>query len=332
MPTPSRSFGNVCGQGRLGRLASSHVPSRKLALVLGALVVAAAGVLAWARLLSYLVLARVRVPGQGHPRPAHLGACRCLLRARVRTAPLAVDPRCRARRGHSETHERAAHPRPPDAPRTLSSTLPASAYRYPNRMGWTVRVRLPRRPGARRLFPRCRAARPRLARPRRPRHRRPHPAGSGSWPPAPTRSTSVDLHAASVRTAARSQVGMLETGQPWVIDFRVVPHWLNAGATQSGKSNLANAIISRPGPAARCPGRLRPQRRRRVHPLRTTPVRARHHPRRRAADLLDDLVPARRRPDGTMPRPRRTGHLAAARTSCGRSRSWSWSMKSPSCS
>jgi len=37
--------------------------------------------------------------------------------------------------------------------------------------------------------------------------------------------------------------GMLETGQPWVIDFRTVPHWLNAGATQSGKSNLANAII-----------------------------------------------------------------------------------------
>lgn len=37
--------------------------------------------------------------------------------------------------------------------------------------------------------------------------------------------------------------GMLETGRPWVIDFRVVPHWLNAGATQSGKSNLANAVI-----------------------------------------------------------------------------------------
>jgi hypothetical protein len=37
--------------------------------------------------------------------------------------------------------------------------------------------------------------------------------------------------------------GLLETGQPWVIDFRTVPHWLNAGATQSGKSNLANAII-----------------------------------------------------------------------------------------
>ena len=37
--------------------------------------------------------------------------------------------------------------------------------------------------------------------------------------------------------------GMLETGQPWVIDFKVMPHWLNAGATQSGKSTLINAII-----------------------------------------------------------------------------------------
>ena len=37
--------------------------------------------------------------------------------------------------------------------------------------------------------------------------------------------------------------GRLENGQPWVMDFRTVPHWLNAGATQSGKSNLANAII-----------------------------------------------------------------------------------------
>jgi FtsK/SpoIIIE family len=37
--------------------------------------------------------------------------------------------------------------------------------------------------------------------------------------------------------------GMLENGMPWVIDFKIVPHWLNAGATQSGKSNLANAVI-----------------------------------------------------------------------------------------
>ncbi|MER5650701.1 FtsK/SpoIIIE domain-containing protein [Streptosporangium sp. NPDC002524] len=38
-------------------------------------------------------------------------------------------------------------------------------------------------------------------------------------------------------------VGRLETGKPWVIDFRTVPHWINAGATQSGKSNLANALL-----------------------------------------------------------------------------------------
>lgn len=38
-------------------------------------------------------------------------------------------------------------------------------------------------------------------------------------------------------------VGRLENGTPWTIDFRTVPHWLNAGATQSGKSDLANALI-----------------------------------------------------------------------------------------
>jgi DNA segregation ATPase FtsK/SpoIIIE, S-DNA-T family len=38
-------------------------------------------------------------------------------------------------------------------------------------------------------------------------------------------------------------VGRLETGGPWTIDFKTVPHWLNAGATQSGKSNLANALV-----------------------------------------------------------------------------------------
>ncbi|WP_250213760.1 FtsK/SpoIIIE domain-containing protein [Acrocarpospora catenulata] len=38
-------------------------------------------------------------------------------------------------------------------------------------------------------------------------------------------------------------VGRLETGQPWTVDFRTIPHWINAGATQSGKSNLANALI-----------------------------------------------------------------------------------------
>ena len=37
--------------------------------------------------------------------------------------------------------------------------------------------------------------------------------------------------------------GKLENGADWVINLRTVPHWLIAGATQSGKSNLANAVI-----------------------------------------------------------------------------------------
>ncbi|MFV2177959.1 FtsK/SpoIIIE domain-containing protein [Actinomadura sp. LOL_016] len=37
--------------------------------------------------------------------------------------------------------------------------------------------------------------------------------------------------------------GVLENGETWVIDFRAVPHWMIVGATQSGKSTLANAII-----------------------------------------------------------------------------------------
>ncbi|WP_344998821.1 FtsK/SpoIIIE domain-containing protein [Nonomuraea helvata] len=41
----------------------------------------------------------------------------------------------------------------------------------------------------------------------------------------------------------RVRVGLLDNGNPYVIDFRTVPHWLNVGATQSGKSNLANALI-----------------------------------------------------------------------------------------
>src|ERR1017187_1269755 len=70
----------------------------------------------------------------------------------------------------------------------------------------------------------------------------PRPAGSGCWPPAPIRSpTSASPPEAGELLTVRP--GMLETGQPWVIDFRTVPHWLNAGASQSGKSNLANAII-----------------------------------------------------------------------------------------
>ena len=35
----------------------------------------------------------------------------------------------------------------------------------------------------------------------------------------------------------RVRPGMLETGAPWVMDFKVMPHWLNAGST------LINAVI-----------------------------------------------------------------------------------------
>ncbi|WP_308441926.1 FtsK/SpoIIIE domain-containing protein [Planotetraspora phitsanulokensis] len=41
----------------------------------------------------------------------------------------------------------------------------------------------------------------------------------------------------------RVRAGLLDTGDPFILDFRTVPHWLNVGATQSGKSNLANALI-----------------------------------------------------------------------------------------
>ncbi|MGH8834463.1 MAG: FtsK/SpoIIIE domain-containing protein [Actinomycetes bacterium] len=41
----------------------------------------------------------------------------------------------------------------------------------------------------------------------------------------------------------RVRIGRLDTGRPWILDFRVVPHWLIAGATQSGKSTLLNAVI-----------------------------------------------------------------------------------------
>jgi hypothetical protein len=39
------------------------------------------------------------------------------------------------------------------------------------------------------------------------------------------------------------RVGRLDTGRAWVLDLRTVPHWLIAGATQSGKSTLLNAVI-----------------------------------------------------------------------------------------
>ncbi|WP_436764350.1 FtsK/SpoIIIE domain-containing protein [Streptosporangium sp. V21-05] len=61
---------------------------------------------------------------------------------------------------------------------------------------------------------------------------------------ATTRDPLVRISQVPVSTELlKVTVGRLETGSPWVIDFRTVPHWLNASATQSGKSNLANALI-----------------------------------------------------------------------------------------
>jgi DNA segregation ATPase FtsK/SpoIIIE, S-DNA-T family len=41
----------------------------------------------------------------------------------------------------------------------------------------------------------------------------------------------------------RIPVGLREDGQPWVLDLRLLPHWLITGATQSGKSTLLNAAM-----------------------------------------------------------------------------------------
>jgi S-DNA-T family DNA segregation ATPase FtsK/SpoIIIE len=43
-------------------------------------------------------------------------------------------------------------------------------------------------------------------------------------------------------------VGLLETGERWVINFRRVPHWLVVGATQSGKSTWIAALVSELAP------------------------------------------------------------------------------------
>ena len=41
----------------------------------------------------------------------------------------------------------------------------------------------------------------------------------------------------------RVPVGLRDDGQPWVLDLRLLPHWLITGATQSGKSTLLNAAV-----------------------------------------------------------------------------------------
>jgi len=38
-------------------------------------------------------------------------------------------------------------------------------------------------------------------------------------------------------------VGVREDARPWVIDLRLVPHWMIVGATRSGKSTLIHAVV-----------------------------------------------------------------------------------------
>jgi DNA segregation ATPase FtsK/SpoIIIE, S-DNA-T family len=54
--------------------------------------------------------------------------------------------------------------------------------------------------------------------------------------------------ATSADQLLRPCVGRLDTGARWVLDFRTVPHYLVAGATNSGKSTLLNALVARLAP------------------------------------------------------------------------------------
>jgi DNA segregation ATPase FtsK/SpoIIIE, S-DNA-T family len=65
--------------------------------------------------------------------------------------------------------------------------------------------------------------------------RDPLASGAGALPSGPRRILAA-------------LVGKLESGEPWVIDFRKVPHWLVVGATQSGKSTLVHALVSKLAP------------------------------------------------------------------------------------
>ncbi|QXJ25982.1 50S ribosome-binding GTPase [Actinomadura graeca] len=54
----------------------------------------------------------------------------------------------------------------------------------------------------------------------------------------------VDVDLADLSAGLLTVVpAVLETGEPFVMDFRAVPHWLITGATNSGKSTLINALI-----------------------------------------------------------------------------------------
>src|SRR6266487_5283655 len=128
----------------------------------------------------------------------------------------------------------------------------------------------------------------------------------------------------------RVRVGMLETGQPWVIDFRVVPHWLNAGATQSGKSNLAHAIIKElaPQPVALAGFDLKGG----VEFTLYAPGCPRWPPPAPKAAPCS-MTSSGCSPPGCGPAATQAPATSGGSPSgCARCRSWPWSMRSPSCS
>src|ERR1035437_6140196 len=240
-------------------------------LALGALAASAAGVPAWARLGPRSFWWAVGFPAKAirvYPRWANVAAS-CGLASRRRRWRWTLDAVPVAGSLHRTSVLLAERRR---VRRVEVQRAPGLGLLRPKARGWAVRVRL----------------------------------HEGQVPDDHVRPAAHVAHALRV-LAARTDLldnvsiapeagelltvrpGMLETGQPWVIDFRAVPHWLNAGATQSGKSNLATAIIKglSPQPVALVGFDLKggvefPPYAPRLSALATT--------RAESCDLLDDLV------------------------------------------
>jgi len=60
--------------------------------------------------------------------------------------------------------------------------------------------------------------------------------------------TAVAAAGPADRAVLALLVGITEAGRSWIMNLRLVPHWLVIGATRSGKSTLIHAIVSRLAP------------------------------------------------------------------------------------
>lgn len=60
----------------------------------------------------------------------------------------------------------------------------------------------------------------------------------------------VPANGPSDRPVLALLVGVTEAGRSWIMNLRLVPHWLIIGATRSGKSTLIHAMVSRLAPYA----------------------------------------------------------------------------------